>query len=107
MQKEMLDRIILLSCPASTPYLYKEGKEVVFVGTIREHLERILKEKTNLSKGKWFSLKGGVKTVIEIPQDLKSAPEALKGFEDSGIEPQISEEWSPSGGDFIRLCYAC
>jgi hypothetical protein len=106
MQKEKLDRKILLSCPASTPYLYQEGKDAVFVGTIREHLEKILKRKTNPLTGNWFCLKDGVKTAIEIPGDIRKVYESMQELESFGITPQISVEWSPGQGDFIRLCYA-
>jgi len=103
-EKTVHEKLIALRRSVSTPY-YCVLEGVTYLGTIREHLER-MKKNTTLNLGKWFMLEAGKKKAIIIPTEISLILEALEKFKAEGIETKFLEEWRPGAGDFIRLCAA-
>lgn len=104
MNDEIPEKLIALRRSVGTPYYCVLGGKT-YLGTIREHLER-MKKSTTLNLGKWFMLEGGVKKAIIIPTEISLILEALQKFKVAGVETKFLEEWRPGAGDFIRLCAA-
>jgi len=98
------EKLIALRRSVSTPY-YCVLEGVTYLGTIREHLER-MKKNTTPNLGKWFMLEAGKKKAIIIPTEINLILEALDNFKAAGVEIKFLEEWRPGAGDFIRLCAA-